>query len=242
MRLFRLLCAIGFGLCSGLLRADSLEELVRLHREVIGGAARLRALVAMRAQGQVVSGGQTLEFELLAQRPNRVRITMRGDGRTLVQGCDGVNAPWRWEPGKPQPAAPMKAAEGREFAADAEFDDPLASDPDRGYRLDFAGTMTWRGQQVVKILVTRSDMAPAFLLVDPDTFFIVARLTSRRLPSGRESAVETRYDRYRPVAGVILPHRVETWVDGQRTGELVLTTVQSIPPPPPETFTPAGAR
>jgi hypothetical protein len=240
MPLVRLLCVVWFCLCAAVLRADSLEELVQLHREALGGASRLGALVAMRAQGRVVTGGQTLEFELLAQRPNRVRITMRGGGRTLVQGCDGANPPWRWEPGKAQPAAPMKAAEGREFAADAEFDDPLASSPDRGYRLDFAGRVAWRDQQVVKILVTRSDMAPTFLLVDPDTFFIVARLTTRRLPSGRELTVETRYDRYRPVAGVILPHRVETFVDGQRTGELVLTTVQSIAPPPSETFAVPG--
>lgn len=237
----RIFFAVCFYLCGGVLRAESLDELMQLHREAIGGATRLEALVAMRAQGHVVTGGQTLEFELIAQRPNRVRITMRGDGRTLVQGCDGTNAAWRWEPGKSQSAAPMKAAEGREFAADAEFDDPLASSEDRGYRLDFAGRLAWRDRQVMKILVTRRDMAPAFLLVDPDTFFIVARLTSRRLPSGRELAVETRYDGYRPVAGVILPHRVETFVDGQRTGELVLTTVQSIVPPPAETFTlPAG--
>lgn len=215
---------------------------MQLHREAMGGMARLEALVAMRAVGHVVTAGQRLEFELIAQRPNCVRITMRGGERTLVQGCDGVNPPWRWEPGKPQSAALMKTTEGRDFAADAEFDDPLVSSPDRGYRLDFAGRVAWRDQQVSKILVTRNGMAPAFLLVDPETFFIVARLTSRRLPSGRELVVETRYDRYRPVAGVILPHRVETFVDGQRTGELVLTTVQSIARPPAETFAmPAGA-
>jgi hypothetical protein len=236
MPLVRLLGAVWLCLSAGVLRADSLDELVQLHREAMGGAARLEALVAMRAQGHVVAGGKTLEFELLAQRPNCVRITMRGGDRTLVQGCDGANPPWRWEPGKAEPASPMKTAEGREFAADAEFDDPLASSADRGYRLDFAGRVAWRERQVARILVTRSDMAPAFLLVDPDTFLIVARLTTRRLPSGRELEVETRYDRYRPVAGVLLPHRVETWVNGQRTGELVLTTVQSISPPPLETF------
>lgn len=241
MSVFRFLWLAWFVTSGGLAWADPITELVQFHREAIGGASRIERLVAMHAQGRAIAPDQTMEFELIAQRPNRVRITMRGGGRTLVQGCDGANPSWRWEPGKPAPATAMSVAEGREFAADAEFDDPLASPPDRGYRLDYAGETTWRDRPVLRVLVTRSDTAPAYLLVDPDTFFIVARLTTRRLPSGRELPVETRYDRYRPVAGVLLPHRMETFVDGQRTGELVLTSVQPLPPPPPETFTPPAA-
>lgn len=216
-------------------RAESVEMLAHIHTEAIGGRARLAKLEALRARGQVVAGGQTLEFELLAQRPNRVRVTMRSGGRTLVQGFDGVSLPWRWVPGSGAEAVPMGEAEAREFAVDAEFDDPLASPPGRGYQLDFAGQIVWAGRPALRVLVTRRDDAPCYLVLDPDTYFIVARNNSPGPGSGRP-AVETRFDDFRPVAGVIFPHRIDTYLNGRMTRQTILTSVQAIPAPPPETF------
>ncbi|ACB75661.1 hypothetical protein [Opitutus terrae] len=223
------------------LRAEDVEELARIHVEAIGGRERLARIEALRARGHVVAPDQMLLFEMMAQRPNRVRITMRGGGRTLIQGTDGVAAPWRQEPERSPRAVPMSEAEGREFAADAEFDDPLASAAERGYQLDLAGETDWENRRVFRVLVTRRDTTPSYLLVDSETYFILARLTTQRMPSGRTVQVEMRYDDFRPVGGVIYPHRVETLIDDQRVRQTVLTSIQAIPAPPPEIFVMPGA-
>lgn len=227
---------IFLALVTAVAKAMSIEDLARIHTEAIGGRERLERLQGLRASGRVMTGGRELPFTLIAARPNRVRVTMEAEGRTLIQGMDGEHAPWRLEPQKSSSGRAMEPAEAAEFAADAEFDDPLSSGAARGYTLDYAGETGWQQRKVLKILVTRPRTDPSYLLLDPDTFFIVARLTTQRLPTGREIAVETRYDDFRPVAGVIFPHWIGVYEDGRLLRETVLTNVQTISEPAPEVF------
>lgn len=244
----RMICRSGvFGLLLLLLaagvRAGQAEDLARIHVEAIGGIPRLRALGAVRATGKVLTAGRELAFEMVARRPNRVRVTMRAEGLTLVQAYDGVNTPWRLEPEKAAAAKALNVDEAREFRADAEFDDPLVSATERGYQLDFAGETDWQGIRALKILVTHLDADPSMLLLDPDTFFIVARRTTRRMPSGREVTIETKFDDFRPVEGVIFPYRIEVFAEGNSLRVTVLSTVEAIPVPPDGMFAmPAAAR
>ena len=122
MRFWRQLSVILFLTVVGA-RADTVADLVRSHTQAIGGRERLMALKAMRATGQVNVDGRVLRFELLAQRPKSVRVTTMSDGRTLIQGCDGVTPPWRLEPEKSPIAQRLTGLEAVEFMADGEFDD-----------------------------------------------------------------------------------------------------------------------
>lgn len=225
----------GLWLAGGAAWADQAVELARIHTEAIGGLERLQQWRAMRATGRVITAGKELEFELIAARPNRVRVAVRADGRELVQGTDGVT-PWQQEFGAETSVRALPPAEARAFAADAEFDDPLVSGSERGYVLDYAGEVTWREQTVHKVLVTRTGEEPSFLLIDPETYFIVARVTQQTTAGGREVTNENCYDDFRPVGGVILPHHIATYLDGRLLRETVLSHVLPIMEPAAETF------
>lgn len=67
-------------------RADRMDDIAAIHVEAIGGRARIEALGALRATGQVVTGGQRARFVLIAARPNRIQLETEAGGRTLVQG------------------------------------------------------------------------------------------------------------------------------------------------------------
>lgn len=200
------------GLLAGGVRADPAADLVRIHLEAIGGRTRVEAMRTLRATGRVLVGSRELTFEMIAARPNRVRVTTRGEGRTVVQGYDGVTAPWRWEPGAK--ARAMPAAEAQDFVADAAFDDPLVDPGARGIAIDFAGETLENGHRRLRVLVTQGDAPPSFLTLDGETYFILRKEVTRRLASGREAKFTTIYGDYRPVGGVALPHRIEAWADG----------------------------
>lgn len=213
-------------------RAEDAEELARIHTEAIGGRERLDRWRAMRATGTVLSDGSELEFELIAARPNRVHVRIRSEGRELVQATDGDHA-WQFDGATAKALTP---ADARAFKADAEFDDPLASLPERGYALDFAGEVAWQERTAFKVLVTRPGEEPSFLLVDPETYFVVARVTQQTNARGRQVTLETRYDDFRPVAGILLPFQIQVFADGRLLRETVLRQVLPILEPPPETF------
>lgn len=232
----RFFAFLGVLLLAGPLRADPMADIVRFHIAAMGGEDRIAELASLRAKGVVRSGGHELAFEMVAQRPNRIRITTRAEGRTLIQGWDGLAEPWRFEPEKSSEAQRMGPTEARTFAADAEFDDPLIGGDARGYALDYAGEIEWQGRPALRVLVTRPGDPAHTLIVDHRTYFILARVVDWPQPSGATAREVTRFSDFQPVEGVILPFRIEMRVNDQLVQETVLSEVVPAPNPPAGTF------
>ena len=218
--------------------ADRVSELVAIHTEAIGGRARIDALKAMRATGLVIAAGQRMRFTMLAERPNKIRLETEMGARTLVQATDGVNPPWELDSGTwPPRYRDMGAAVAKTFAADAEYDDPLVAGPSRGYTLEYAGDVELENKKMPRILVTRNLTETFSLLLDPDTFFIVRRVEERPNPIGGVSQVVTFFDDYRPVDGVLVPHKIGLFVDGQVKQQTLINSVEPNPSISDDVFT-----
>ena len=224
------------GLATTAARADYVEDLARIHLEAMGGKVRVMQLKNLRATGHLIAGEHELRFELIAERPNRLRVMTVGEGRTLIQGWDGSSAPWRLEEGKSSVARAMSVEDAADFLADAEFDDQLIGAAERGYQLDFAGEGTIGDLRVFKILVTHHKQSPFFLLLDAVRYFIVARTVTHKTPSGREVTVETRYADFREVEGVFLPYRISVFNDQRLLNVTVIESVDANSTLPPDTF------
>ena len=65
-----------------LVQAETADNIARIHVEAIGGKMRLGLLQSLKAEGQVLIDERRLEFTLLAQRPNRLRMETRSGERT----------------------------------------------------------------------------------------------------------------------------------------------------------------
>ena len=228
---------LGWLLIAGLVRADQAEDLARIHLEVIGGRERIAALTALRASGVVVTGGKKVRFTMLAARPNRLRLETGADGRSLVQASDGVDAPWKYDTGIwPPHYQAMADGEARVFAADAEFDDPLVAGGARGFVFDYAGEVEAGDKKLLRVLVTRKLTETFSVLVDPETYFIVARVEHRQSAGGRRVEIVTRYGDYRPVDGVLLPHKVAVLTDGKLVQQTFIEAVEPNPAVTAATF------
>lgn len=235
MRVWRII--IGWLLVVGTAAADQAMDVARIHIEVIGGKEKIDALTALRASGQVIAGGKRVRFSMVAARPNRVRLETGAEGRTLLQASDGVEAPWKYDTGVwPPKYQAMADGEARVFVADAEFDDPLVAGAARGFAFDYAGEVASGGKKLLRLLVTRKMTDTFSVLLDAETYFIVAKVETRQSPGGRRVEIMTRYEDYRPVAGVMLPHRVAVLNDGKLVQHTLIETVEANPTLTAETF------
>lgn len=207
-------------------RGNEAELLARIHVEAIGGKGRLDSLQSLRVKGHVDIDERRLYFTLVAQRPNRVRMETRSSDRVLIQASDGVNPPWQMDPeAKVQAPTLLPYDEAVEFAADSEFDDPLVDFASKGYTLDYAGKVEWQGRTTHRIFVTRRHVSGFYLLLDAETYFITGKQKVRKTEFGQELRIVTTYSDFRPVSGVIMPHRFTVEADGSRMHETVLRKV-----------------
>lgn len=199
------------------------EEIARIHVEAIGGRERVMALQALRMTGWVATETRRVPVTLVAARPARLWMEMALEERRVVQAWDGLARPWRWEEGGRVRELSAEAAE--RFLVDAEFDDALVA----AERLEFAGEREMGGKKLLRVLVVRKLTENVFVLVDPQTYFIVLRV-QELMAGGRRVAWMTRYEDHRPVNGVLLPHAVTAFEGDRMVQRVVFERVEGNPP------------
>jgi hypothetical protein len=219
-------------------RADQMREIARIHLEAIGGEERMKKLKALRITGVVAVREKRMRFTMYAARPNQIRLETEAGGRMLLHASDGVEPPWAFDTGTwPPQFKAMGENEAKSFVADAEFDDPLIAGPARGFALDYAGEVPVGERTFLRVLVTKDLREQFSLLVDPVTYFIVMRVDEKQGAEGKRRQVVTRYDDFRPVDGVLLPHRVTLLTDNRIEQQMLMDRIETNPTLKPELFT-----
>ena len=220
-------------------RADFAADLARIHIEASGGRARLDALNGLFAYGLTRNVSGERKFVLLAERPNRVCVEVTSAGRTISQGWDGRGTPWISDSATGR-VSWLSGDAAQAFKAEAEFDNPLVAGPERKVALDYVGEVKFGDVELLKLVVTQNFTETSFVYLDTSTYLIVRRDVVRRV-QGKEVVLRTDYSDFRPVAGVILPHRWVIMQDGKQLREAVINRMEANPVIPARVFTPVTA-
>lgn len=245
MRLARATVQVAFALTLAAMPrcalADLADEIVRIHLAALGGADRIAALQAYRATGHIVIGNQRIALTVVAARPARLRVEMRYPNRTVVQATDGTHPPWQTDSTTDPQVELMRGSIADDFNAAAEFDDPLVGAQAYGCSIDYAGEMKVDGRPMLRLLATERLTKVYSLLLDPETYLIVARIDERVTARGEMARMVTRYADYRPVGGVLSPHVISVYSNGLPVREAVLDHIEPNPAVRPEWFAPPGS-
>jgi hypothetical protein len=226
-----------------LVSAQTVDDVVRRYVEARGGAAKLRAVESLRFTGSMELPDVSAAFVLELQRPNRMRTEFVVQGQTGVRAYDGQQA---WEqlplPGEaPRPMGPEEAAEAR---AQADVDlSPLVDSAAKGFTVELVGRDRLPGGETWKLVVRGRDTPPRTLHLDARTHLMVQTIDVRPL-DGKPVEMVTEISDYRPVGGLVFPHRIEVGPRGKPERQrLVIQRVEVNPQLDAKRFAmPGGAR
>jgi outer membrane lipoprotein-sorting protein len=197
---------------------------------------KLAALQSLRAEGRTFISGEMVPFTLTAERPNRLKVESFSPLRRVIQGYDGEKAPWlSHSEVKGGVAQDMAAADAKDFVANADFDGPLVNFAEKGYSVDYAGEDVLEGRRAYKLLIMSPSDDIFFMWVDAENHEVVKRTVYKANKEGRVT-VETFFKDFRPVAGVLQPHRVETTANGRLIYVMVIDAMKANEEIPKGTF------
>lgn len=208
--------------------AQTTDELIGKHIEARGGYDRMKALETLKMTGTVSVQGMELPFTLYQMRPDRIRIESTMQGETFTQASDGETA-WVVMPmmGTTNPQA-MPADQARAFREQSDFDGLLVDYRDEGRTVELVGQDTLDGMPVYQLQVTSTDGDTTQVYLDGEEFLERRQTRLLETPQGKAEVVSVLSD-YRPVAGVLMPHRITTRVNGMTYQEVRVETVQENP-------------
>jgi hypothetical protein len=209
-----LLGIIGLALLAMPVSAQTAEEIVAKYIKTIGGAEKIEAIKTLRRTGKFTGGGG---FEAVViqenKRPQMARQEFTIQGMTGVNAYDGKTG-WKIEPwqGK-KDAEPLGEEELKQIQEDADFDGPLVNYQQKGNKVEFVGAEPVEGTDAFKLKVTLKNGDVSYYFMDTD-YYVPIKIESKRTVRGAEREFETTLGDYKEVAGVYLPHSIESGVKG----------------------------
>ncbi|MBO0726299.1 MAG: outer membrane lipoprotein-sorting protein [Blastocatellia bacterium] len=209
-----LLTIAGLALFALPVSAQTAEEIVAKYIKTIGGAEKIDAIKTLRRTGKYTGGGGfEATFVQENKRSQMARQEFSIQGMTGVYAYDGKTG-WKIEPwqGK-KDAEPLGEDELKQIQEDADFDGPLVNYQQKGNKVEFVGSEPVEGTDAFKLKVTLKNGDMSYYFMDTD-YFVPIKIESKRTVRGAEREFETSLGDYKEVAGVYLPHSIESGVKG----------------------------
>jgi outer membrane lipoprotein-sorting protein len=227
----------------------SATQVVEKNAVARGGLAAWRAVQTMIWKGKMGAGATTyvtespkraletktrpevqLPFTMQFKRPLKTRLELEFDGQTAVQVYDGQKG-WKYRPylGRKN-WDPYSADELKKAAAETSIDGFLIDSAAKGTRVESDGVDNVEGRAAYKLKVTLKGGQARRVWVDGQSFFEIKVEGEPRRLDGKPHRVEVYLRDYKRENGLMIPHVIETAVQGVDAKEKITTDSVTINP------------
>jgi outer membrane lipoprotein-sorting protein len=211
--------------------AQTAEEIVAKNIAAKGGDAKLKAVQTLRQSGTISINGQTAQVTSLAKRPNLSRQEISIMGTTITMAFDGEKA-WMLNPMVGPDAMELPAEQAEMIKDQAAFDGPLMDYKAKGSTIELIGLEDAGGKKAFHLRITRKGLPPQELFIDSTTYLDVKAVTA--VPGS--GTMETAFDDYRAVDGMMVPFSVKSSAAGMMISEMKVDKVEFNVTLPPDAF------
>ncbi len=209
------------------LKAQSAEEIINKYINKIGGLTKWNALQTMVTTGNSSVMGQEFPFTITSKSPNLNRLDVTAMGQTLVQAYDGKTA-WTINPFQGSGKAEIMSPEiGKAFISQNQIRPALFDLSLRGMTAALLGKETINMVVCDKIEITHKEGDKDYYFFDPNTSLLIL---VRKIPTSGQAAgkvAESYIMDYRDEQGLLIPHSIETKVDGQTFSKNITTSIKT---------------
>ena len=171
-----------------------------------------------------------LPFVMELKRPHKTRLQIEFRGQTAVQVFDGTNG-WKLRPFlNRSEVEPYTAEEQKEAARQSELDGPLVDYATKGTKVELDGSEKVEGRDTYRLKLTLKSGQVQHLWIDAQSFLETKIEGTPRRLDGKYHPVATYFRDYRPVNGLMVPHVLETTVEGVKQTEKILIEKVAVNP------------
>jgi len=160
------------------------------------------------------------------KRPERVRLEMTIQGKTIVQAYDGKTA-WMIMPflGSPDPQK-MSEDDAKDVVEQADMDGSIVDYKAKGNSVELLGKEDVDGSPAYKLKVSLKNGDTSYVYIDTETGLQVKETTKRK-QQGSEVEVDSYMTNFKPVNGVLFPYSIENKVGGKSVGQFTIDDIQA---------------
>lgn len=226
--MYRMLLAVVMIVVSAMTsHAITLDEIIAKNIEAKGGMTAMKALQSMRSTGTMtmsMMGGMEMKIKQMIKRSNLMRAETEVQGMNVVIGYDGKKA-WMVNPMMGAEPQIMDEAQSAEYAMQADIDGELVDWKAKGHTAEYVGTGDVDGSTAYKVKLTTKSGEVRMYYIDAVTFLDL-KVESKTEQMGQQMDVEVVMSNYQEVAGLQMPHQIDTRSGGQTMMSLTIEKIE----------------
>ena len=206
--------------------AQTADELVKKAIEAQGGRKNILAIKTLKMTGKVLAQqGVEFPFTIYEKRPMKMRMESTIQGQTMVQAYDGEKAWWIMPfMGSTEPQL-VPEEQAKDIKEQADFDGPLFDYKKKGNKVEYLGKEEVEGTDAYKLKVTLKNGSIRYVYLDAE-YYLPIKVVTKRKRKDTEITVETYQGDYKKVAGVLMPHSIESRMNGKTVSQITIEKVE----------------
>jgi outer membrane lipoprotein-sorting protein len=206
--------------------AETADDVIAKFVAARGGMEKIKAIQSLDMTIKANQQGVEFPGKLEWKRPDRMRLEMTIQGKTMVQAYDGKTA-WTVMPflGSPDPQV-MAADDAKDVIEQADMDGPLVDYKAKGNTVELVGKDDVDGAPAWKLKLTLKNGDVSYVYIDTETGLGVKE-TSKRKQQGSEIEIDSYLTNFKPVEGVLFPFSIENKVGGKSMGQFTIDSVKA---------------
>jgi outer membrane lipoprotein-sorting protein len=206
--------------------AETADDVIAKFVAARGGIDKIKAIQSLDMTIKANQQGVEFPGKLEWKRPDRMRLEMTIQGKTMVQAYDGKTA-WTVMPflGSPDPQV-MSADDAKDVIEQADMDGPLVDYKAKGNAVELVGKDDVDGSPAWKLKLTLKNGDISYVYIDTETGLNVKE-TSKRKQQGSEIEIDSYLTNFKQVEGVLFPFAIENKVAGKSMGQFTIESVKA---------------
>jgi outer membrane lipoprotein-sorting protein len=223
----RLTFALSLIAAAAVAHAQTVDEIVAKNLQAKGGAEKWSSVNSVKMTGKIAAQGQEMPLTMYAKRPNRTRQEISLPDGKMVQAFDGATA-WIINPmmgsNAPQ-AVPGGVADTMKNAAD--FDGALINYKSKGHAIELIAKEKLDDKDVYHLKVTMKGGQVQHYFLDAESGLEMK--TSAEVDmgmGGTKQTLDTEMSNYKQVGGIMLPHTIRQFMNGNKIVEVSVLGVE----------------
>ncbi len=215
-----------FALTVGILRGQTAEDIIQKYVSKIGGMEKWKATQTMVSTGTSSLMGQELPYTISSKAPNLLRLEVKAMGQTLVQAFDGKNA-WTINPfqglGKPEIMSPEV---GRAFSGQNQLRPVLLDIVGNGLKINLMSKELINNIACDKVEIVHKEGDKEYYFFDPNTSLLIMIRKTGISGQAVGKITESFLSEYKEEQGILMPHIVQTKIDGNLFSKNTIISVK----------------
>ncbi|MFW6131095.1 MAG: hypothetical protein ACOC5F_00670 [Candidatus Aminicenantaceae bacterium] len=213
------------GLISSPALCQNAKDIIEKFIDAQGGREALAAVKDSTISGsmQIIQMGIEGQIAMYQKEPNKMRMEMEFMGMTQVQAYDGETG-WYINP-QTGATEEMTDEMASEIRRDAIGNSALLYPEKFGITYEYKGTETIEGKDYLAVEQTFDDGNRVSMYIDPESYLLYKTKGKSLNQMGVEVETESVLSDYKKVEGIMTPHSITIYQDGEEFLTMDITEV-----------------